>query len=63
MNSPCHGCRTRSPTCHGQCEAYAVFDAERQKIRLIRYANRIDNGVHFDRICRALKQIHLSKRR
>ena len=36
MNSPCKGCADRAVGCHGRCEKYLAFDAERVKIRLAR---------------------------
>lgn len=37
---PCYQCDERSPVCHGNCERYAVFAAERQDIYRQR---RLDN--------------------
>ena len=36
-NSPCNGCKTRSPTCHGSCEAYNAFAEQRERDRQQRY--------------------------
>lgn len=33
MKPPCKDCKDRAVGCHGQCERYAEFDAERDKIR------------------------------
>ena len=37
MNAPYKGCRDRSPTCHGNCERYREYRAERDKISEKRY--------------------------
>ena len=33
VKNPCYECNRRSPTCHGACEAYALFARYRQLIR------------------------------
>lgn len=30
--APCMGCPDRTPECHGQCERYKAFQAERQAV-------------------------------
>jgi len=33
MNVPCKGCADRNATCHAECERYAAYAAERERIR------------------------------
>jgi len=33
MRPPCGGCQDRAVGCHGSCERYQAFDAERELIR------------------------------
>ena len=33
MNSPCKNCPERHKLCHSECEKYAVFAAEKERIR------------------------------
>ena len=35
-NSPCLGCTDRFIGCHGKCESYQEYSAERQKINELR---------------------------
>ena len=30
--TPCYQCERREPSCHGSCEAYQKFSAERQEV-------------------------------
>lgn len=33
MMPPCYECKDRAPGCHGKCQRYAAFAAEREDIR------------------------------
>ncbi len=33
MTVPCRDCTDRNATCHAECERYAAFAAERERIR------------------------------
>ena len=37
MNAPCKGCKTRSPTCHAECQRYLEYAAEREQFRNKRF--------------------------
>lgn len=38
VQAPCMGCEDRNPECHGKCEKYAAYRAEREK----EYAHRAE---------------------
>lgn len=38
--APCLNCPDRSPTCHGECEKYKQFKAEREVENAERYKER-----------------------
>ena len=44
MNSPCKNCPERRKLCHSDCDKYAVFAAEKERIR----ANRMKENDEFD---------------
>ena len=44
MNSPCKNCPERRKLCHSECDKYAVFVAEKERIR----ANRMKENAEFD---------------
>lgn len=44
LDSPCHHCQDRTPTCHADCARYASFDAECERIRQERYQTKAYKG-------------------
>ena len=53
MNSPCKNCQERRMLCHSECEKYAVFVAEKERIR----ANRMKECDEFSFIMESRKRV------
>lgn len=53
MNSPCKNCPERRKLCHSDCDKYAVFVAEKERIR----ANRMKENAEFDFIIESRKRV------
>lgn len=53
MNSPCKNCPGRYLLCHSECDKYAVFVAEKERIR----ANRMKENAEFDFIMESRKRV------
>lgn len=53
MNSPCKNCPERHTLCHSKCEKYAVFAAEKERIR----ANRMKECDEFSFIMESRKNV------
>lgn len=53
MNSPCKNCQERRKLCHSKCDKYAVFVAEKERIR----ANRMKENAEFDFIMESRKRV------
>jgi hypothetical protein len=48
MDSPCHYCDKRTPTCHGVCEDYKNFADERQKLNIRNTQARTKSSIYAD---------------
>lgn len=53
MTSPCKNCPERRKLCHSVFDKYAVFAAEKDRIR----ANRMKENAEFDFIMEARKRV------
>ena len=62
MKPPCYQCRERSPTCHGTCERYAAFAAERKTILAERNAKKDADAAASDGIEKKIR-VRLRTRR
>lgn len=53
MNSPCKNCPERRKLCHSECDKYAVFAAEKERIR----ANRMKECDEFSFIMESRRRV------
>ena len=53
MNSPCKNCQERGMLCHSECDKYAVFAAEKERIR----ANRMKACDEFSFIMESRRKV------
>lgn len=44
MRAPCRGCKERAEGCHGRCERYAAYRAERDEMIRARYMEGVNGG-------------------
>lgn len=45
--APCHNCPERHPGCHGKCEKYQAWKAERNKITDVKYRENDEKNALF----------------
>lgn len=55
-NVPCYGCTERAPDCHGRCERYKAYEAQRAEARKQKDLNIERMELLWDSYCRATKR-------
>ena len=54
---PCYGCTERTPPdCHGRCDRYKAYEAQRAEARKQKEANIERMELSYESYCRAMKK-------
>lgn len=63
MNAPCYQCPERHELCHATCEKYQTYNAEQERIREERRAQRDATDIRNSIVLKRYREILNAKKR